>query len=682
MTQIKRSGFKLPSPGPYIARITSHLDPTFMGGVEAVLEQGTFNDPSQKSRTIPLKYLSPFAGVMASEFQGNDPKKFEDVQKSYGMWMVPPDVGARVFCMFIESDSNQGYWFGCVQDRWQNHMVPGLPVSADIAWGPGQKAKYDGLPVPVGEFLNVGNRQQSITPGTEPKPVHPFADRLLAQGLLSDKYRGVTTSGARRESPSAVFGISTPGPVSVKGPKKWVGYEEQYQVPISRLSGHTFVMDDGDSKGDNQLIRIRSSSGHQILLNDTAGLVYIANGEGTAWIELTKEGKIDVFATDSVSIHTKNDFNFRADRDINFEAVRDINLKSNNNIVMNSNKDFNLRVTNDSKIFVDGKSEQFVRTAYNLTVADEYNLYATGQVNVTSGGTGQSGGGINMTSFNSDYKVKASTIHHNGDAGPQASIASDALNKTLSLQQYENPSTDPSAGWPARYSNGKIVSILKRVPMHEPWVLHESYDPSKVTPGNTDVKPPPTSTPAQQAEANTAPVPPVPNRDKDLPKWYEDDEWIRSVKALATKLNCDWLDLMAIMYLESAKTMSPSIKNPKSSATGLIQFIEKTAKGLGTSTSALANMTRVQQMPYVEQYFMKSGITSVKNPGINDLYMAVFAPVGVNKKDDFVLYRSGTDAYRDNNQYDSNGDGTITKGEASQALPVFKAQVKAKLGLK
>lgn len=39
MSQIKKTSFKLPHPGPYVAVVTNNLDPTYMGGVEAVLEK-------------------------------------------------------------------------------------------------------------------------------------------------------------------------------------------------------------------------------------------------------------------------------------------------------------------------------------------------------------------------------------------------------------------------------------------------------------------------------------------------------------------------------------------------------------------------------------------------------------------------------------------------------------------
>jgi uncharacterized protein (DUF2345 family) len=110
-------------------------------------------------------------------------------------------------------------------------------------------------------------------------------------------------------------------------------------VYTEREGGTQFVMDDGKISQDektgkrgitDELVRIRTRTGHQILLHNSSDLIYICNSKGTAWMEFTSNGKIDIFAQDSVSIHSENDFNFRADRDINMEAGRNINMSSVN----------------------------------------------------------------------------------------------------------------------------------------------------------------------------------------------------------------------------------------------------------------------------------------------------------------------------------------------------------------
>jgi hypothetical protein len=124
------------------------------------------------------------------------------------------------------------------------------------------------------------------------------------QGLLTDPYRGPGTSSAFRETPSRVFGISTPGPeVAIpNGPDE--NNPQQLDLNIrSRQGGHIFVMDDGDSKGDSQLIKLRTSNGNMLLLNDSAGIVYMINAKGNAWMELDGSGNFRVFSGGKIEMH-------------------------------------------------------------------------------------------------------------------------------------------------------------------------------------------------------------------------------------------------------------------------------------------------------------------------------------------------------------------------------------------
>jgi hypothetical protein len=319
-----RTTNRLASPGPYLAEVTNHLDSSAMGSLEVVLKTRISASPEEQANTYPVRYMTPFYGITSSKFVGLNLDNFGQTQKSYGMWMIPPDVGTTVMVIFVDSDPNQGYWIGCIPDLLQNHMVPGIAASPNFRKieDPDKKIAYkDALSLPVGEY-NKKNTEALPDITKALRVVHPFADVLVKQGLLLDDIRGITSSSARREQPSMVFGISTPGPLDKSGPKGIVGYNgaeqgEPNQTPISRLGGSTFVMDDGDVDGNNELIRLRTRTGHQILMHNTADLIYIANAKGTAWMEFTSDGKIDIYAADSVSIHTEGDFNFRADRDFN-----------------------------------------------------------------------------------------------------------------------------------------------------------------------------------------------------------------------------------------------------------------------------------------------------------------------------------------------------------------------------
>lgn len=100
---------------------------------------------------------------------------------------------------------------------------------------------------------------------------------------------------------------------------------------------------------------------------------------------------------------------------------------------------------------------------------------------------------------------------------------------------------------------------------------------------------------------------------------------------------------------------------------GLIQFIKPTAVGLGTTTDALAKMTVLEQLEYVEKYFTPY---AGKVKSISGLYMCILWPAAAGKADDFVLWTKEKQptTYKQNAGLDMNLDGTITVGECSHKV--------------
>ena len=152
-------------------------------------------------------------------------------------------------------------------------------------------------------------------------------------------------------------------------------------------------------------------------------------------------------------------------------------------------------------------------------------------------------------------------------------------------------------------------------------------------------------------------------------KVANDLEFQQGVEQLAQKYNVSVQDLYAVMSFETGGTFDPAQKNRAGSgATGLIQFMPSTAKGLGTSTEELSKMTRTEQLKYVDKYFSNKGI---EGGNLDDLYMSILFPVAVGKPDDFVLFGKGAIegyrgiAYEQNSGLDVNRDGSITKAEAA-----------------
>jgi hypothetical protein len=123
-------------------------------------------------------------------------------------------------------------------------------------------------------------------------------------------------------------------------------------------------------------------------------------------------------------------------------------------------------------------------------------------------------------------------------------------------------------------------------------------------------------------------------------------------------------DLMTVMYAESH--VNEKARNPKTRATGLIQFMPSTANGLGVTVDQLYALTNVQQLYYVYMYF-KPYAGKIKN--VYDLYKVVFFPAMLGKAADWVAHTSTLSAEliaRQNQIIDINHNGSITVSEFEQ----------------
>ena len=339
------------NPGPYIGVVKNNIDPLRMGRLQVnVPSLSKTNDPLS-GNLVTCEYLSPFYGAKDARHSIPGSTDYKDSQHSYGFWAVPPDIGTRVLVIFAEGKMDQAFWIGCVPEPMTNQMTPGIASStlthdaldgtfegADAGFQEDKQSKYGTTNVPSGEVNRTVKGLKPEQFNTLRRPIHPFAETLLKQGLSADDIRGNTSSSSRRETPSQVFGISTPGRKDVGTPKVKVGPKDtEITDNVTRRTGHTFVMDDGAVDGTNQLTRLRTSSGHQLLMHDTDGIVYIANGTGNAWIEMNRDGRIDLYSgVGGINMRTQGDFNLHSDANINMHAGGQIRMSSTGEIVQSA----------------------------------------------------------------------------------------------------------------------------------------------------------------------------------------------------------------------------------------------------------------------------------------------------------------------------------------------------------
>lgn len=297
----KPSGRTIRYEGLYVGFVKDNTDVQRMGRLKIWIPEFGSQE-GDKNAWIVASYASPFAGATSPKTLGNNDQVAETTQTSYGFWAVPPDLDNQVLVMFVNGDASRGVVIGCLFQQFMNKMVPGIPSDKNV--------QFPTLDAPVSEY-NKRTTQTAKEDIIRPALLSA-AEGINAQGLIHDEVRGPSKSGARREAPSQVYGILTPGP-------------ENPDAPGKRLGGSQFYMDDAPG---SEHIRLRTKTGAQMLIDETNSIVYAINATGTTWMQMDADGNFDIFGAKSVSVRSQEDVNLRADNDINIEAGRNLTLKA------------------------------------------------------------------------------------------------------------------------------------------------------------------------------------------------------------------------------------------------------------------------------------------------------------------------------------------------------------------
>lgn len=427
--------------GLYEAEVIDDRDPHGEGKLFVSIPGLSFTSP-QENRTNSNASLFTAYPMFPSWGSNVERDAAENGWTSYGMFGPQPRKGDIVICSFTQNGFQRLVWLGCMPRTLSGYMIPGVPNSI----------MEDGLVLPGLEKVE-GNSANDVRP-----PAMRFADNLQVSGLVHDGVRGAGDTGKTRESPSLVSGIKTAG------------------IPSLGHVGHQLALDD---RPESSGVRLRTSSGHQILLSDSTQSIYISTSKGGNWIELSEDGKIDIYSKDDIAIHTEKDFSLTANN-INIEAKSNMNFKVGSVLTENIgsvertvNKSSKTRVMEDFHLSVD-------KTTY-LNSLEDFNLKCSGTMRQSSENAFniRSNGGVVFIDG-----VQDARINENGSA--LAIPAEDPLEITLATQS--GPPTQSQIDSNQQGSGTEYISGA-RIPQHEPWKPEGRYVKKPVqTPGHLSGK--------------------------------------------------------------------------------------------------------------------------------------------------------------------------------------------------
>jgi hypothetical protein len=448
-------------------------DPQQMGRVRAMCPQ--FGDTDDKLvEHIPWAFYSaPVGGISNSEKRGPNEDSTEG-PVAYGFWSIP-NVGDRVLVTCIDGNPQMRAWIGCVHGLLMTHTLPhGRYITGTEA---NKQYGIDGQP--------------SGPLSSSDKPIRPLHGNLTSNftkpdtGLTTgtpttlprNNYewitRGADYSNARvdRELSKGINPISKVDD-NDKSSSKLQGYAVSRSEPHLQNEStdgknldssvyswttpgfHSISMDD---RPENCRVKIRTTGGHQIIMDDTNERIYINTAEGKSWIEIDQQGNIDIFSDRSISMRANKDINFTAGESIRMYAGQGIHLHSDNDIRLHSKLNTHIKSDQNIRVRASGDLRAESHTDMHIKAGEQVRMSSGSHMNLLSGEVMKMTGGddVNILSDGMIKMTGGPKIHLNGPAAASAQMAFNA---------EEQP-----------------AFFTSRVPEHEPWprVVHVTRDKDK-----------------------------------------------------------------------------------------------------------------------------------------------------------------------------------------------------------
>jgi len=460
-----------------------------------------YNDDPKKILHLPwCAYVSPMAGSINNSafarghIQGNE---HSDGPVHYGFYSIP-EVGAHVVVGCINGDARRRVWLGCLPSHQELHTIgngrlkhEGGAVDGPLtSTGNPIQPQYDKLKE---AFNNDTSSSEWKTRGAEYQATAITESPSPDKSVYVDDNLQTIQNNEQDEWVKAVLG---------EHGYDWTGYKNLGAFLASRVhtfttpGGHSVVLDD---RPFNSRIKIRSTGGSQIILDDTNERLYVSTSGGKSWLEMDASGNIDVFSERRISLH--------AEKDINLSAGESIRLKANKFISMYAGDsrgqaplpetlaDGEIRIHSSSSMHITSQSDYF------HTVDGNLDIDVSGQSNINSAGTMHIGSAstINMDASNIQFRVSAkdTTVndlidfldeyvaqfngfvsdynsHTHGGVQTGGGNTSTPAPTTTNADEINDEGISPNPDTIL----AEIAPWTNRVPMHEPWprVLMQDSD--------------------------------------------------------------------------------------------------------------------------------------------------------------------------------------------------------------
>lgn len=475
--------------------VTDTNDPIQMGRVRVVCPDWGDQLTNDVHQGEWAQYVSPFGGTISSMTRG------PGVQQSsggatYGFWAIPK-IGSQVIVMCLNGNPRHRIYIGCVYDmhsvnsmphgRFMYDDHPALDKNGEAASPAGPYTSGEGFLEPLNTNLKAAFSNYGGSNYEWQSRAADYTASAVDVENLNDSYslvpddKSVIHNGRKY---TQGYQNSRIDPRSTTNPRM-ANLDSQVHC-LTTPGFHAISMDD---RQENCRMRFRTTSGHQIILDDTNERIYIATAQGNNWIEMDQCGNIDIFANKKVSIHSAEDINFSTDKSIKMFAKENIHLRADKQIRTYSKEDMFFKTDKDIKIksdnvFFDIKTDVNLKTGTNLNIgATNINIVATTEshnlttLNITSQDVLiTQTGDFNLLAANLYLKSSTGTIDINSSSTLQLhSATSTKLSSDVMVDIFGTITTTLTGGG----ATAKWASGVMTYPSAPPATISTPTDPTE-----------------------------------------------------------------------------------------------------------------------------------------------------------------------------------------------------------
>ncbi len=446
--QLQQQGYQSEIPTITIGIVVDTNDPQNMGRLRVICPQ--WGDSWDTPITdIPWAvYCTPFGGHMQVGTRGPGIQQSEG-SVAYGMWAIPK-VNAEVAIVCVDGNPMTRMWIGAIYGQLTPHTMPhGRYMYDDHP----ALEKQGATPVPYGPYTSTEKYIQPLANNIKQQ----FGNKTTKKFEYQTRGADYTVSRVSVENLEQTYSqVPDDNNVTVD---KWTS-TQGYQVSRSDPDGKSTITDKNydshtysittpgfhslsfDDRQENCRIRLRTTAGHQILLDDTNERIYISPAQGNSWIEIDQCGNIDVYSANRISMHSDKDINFSAKQSIRFTA-KNIHAKVEEQVRIDAGKDINIATKGNCNLQVEKNLSANILADTNILTKQNARITSQGKLDIkstdvlalmSSSVTGITGSAVNLT---------GQSINLNGPTAPQPVAA------------------NPTKPEPAFYVNRK--------PQHEPY---------------------------------------------------------------------------------------------------------------------------------------------------------------------------------------------------------------------